>query len=78
MTQTATKKGQSSREPVMKGYQESGLVAVLPDAGQTLRNELRFHLLTSYDDLHPRLQVQNTAICLCPLKHIDQFMKMKG
>lgn len=58
-----------SREPVMKGYQqEIGLVVVLSDGGQTLRNELRFHLLTTYDDLHPRLQVQNTAICLCPLK----------
>lgn len=43
--------------------QERGLVRVLSDQGQTLSNELRFHLLTAYDDLHPRLQVENTAIC---------------
>ncbi len=51
----------------MKGYQESRLVEVLSDEGQTLSNQLRFHLFTTYDDLHPRLQVENTAICLCPL-----------
>lgn len=52
----------------MKAYQEVGLVEVFFDVGQTLSNELRFHLLTTNDDLHPRLQVQNTAICLRPLK----------
>lgn len=48
----------------MKGYQEIGLVVVLLDVGQTLCNELGFHLLTTYDDLHPRLQVENTTIGL--------------
>lgn len=53
----------------MKGYHEVGLVVVLSDVGQTLGNELRFHLLTTNDDLHPRLQVKNTAICLCKQKN---------
>lgn len=58
----------STRGPVMKGYQEIGLVVVLLDEGQTLCNELGFHLLTTYDDLHPRLQVENTTICLQSVK----------
>lgn len=48
----------------MKGYQEVGPVVVLSDVGQTLGNELSFHLLTTNDDLCPRLQVKNTAVCL--------------
>lgn len=52
----------------MRGYQGNGLVVVLSDVGQTLSNQLRFHLLTTNDDLHPGLQVENTAICLRPLK----------
>lgn len=56
------------KKPVMKGYHESGFVVVHTGVGQTLSNELSFHLLTAYDDLHPRLQVENAAICLRPLK----------
>ena len=67
----------STRGPVMKGYQEIGLVVVLLDEGQTLCNELRFHLVTTYDDLHPRLQVENTAICLQSVK-IQEVKKEYG
>ena len=55
-----------NQECEKKGYQESGLVVVLYDVGQALSNELRFHLLTTHYDLHPRLQVQNTTIHLQP------------
>lgn len=51
----------------MEGYQKNGFVVVLSNGGQTLSNELRFHLLTTYDNLHPRLQIQNAAVCLHPL-----------
>lgn len=51
----------------MTGYQEVGLVVVLSDVGQTFGNELSFHLLAANDNLHPGLQVKNTAICLCPI-----------
>ena len=70
----------SPRESVMKGYQEGRPVVVLSDAGQTLSNELRFHLFTTYDDLHPRLQVQNTAVGLQPKKtrtNINLFITAK-
>lgn len=57
----------------MKGYLEFGVVVVLSDMGQSLSDELSFHLLTTYDDLCPRLQVENAAICLHPLKHKYQL-----
>lgn len=47
-----------------KDYQVDWLVVVLPDEGQTLGNELRFHFLTTYDDLHPRFQVEDTGVRL--------------
>lgn len=52
----------------VKGYEEIRLVVVLPGGTETLTNELCFYFLTTYDHLHPWLQVQNTAICLHPLR----------
>lgn len=53
---------------MLKGYQESGLVVVLFGAGQALSDELRFNIHTSYHNLHLRLQVENTTICLKQLQ----------
>lgn len=52
----------------MKEYQKKWLVLVLSADGQTLSDELRFHILATNDDLHPRLQIKNPAICLQTFK----------
>lgn len=48
----------------MVGYKESRIVVVFSGVGQTLSDELRFHILSTDDDLHARFQIQNPAICL--------------
>lgn len=48
----------------MIGYKEIRRVVVFSGEGQTLGDELRFHILATDDDLHVRFQIQNPAICL--------------
>lgn len=59
-----TKTKDNRRWWVMRGYHKIRLVMVLSDESQTLGNQLTFHFLTTNDDLHLGLQVQNATICL--------------
>lgn len=62
---------------VMRHYQEDRLVTVPLDEGQTLRNELSFHFLTTNDNLHSGLQVKNAAICLQAMKKVACFNSLQ-
>lgn len=48
----------------MIGYKGNRFVIVFSGVGQTLSDELRFHILATDDDLHARFQIKNPAICL--------------
>jgi len=47
-----------------EGYNETWLVKIIFNLGQALASQLSVHHLLSWDDLHVRLQVQDTAVCL--------------
>lgn len=59
----------------MIGYKVKRFVIVFSGVGQTLSDELRFHILATDDDLYARFQIKNPAICLQSKKGDNETVK---
>lgn len=62
----------------MIGYKESRSVFVFSGEGQTLGDELRFHIMAPDDDLHARFQIKNPAIRLYRKKGDNELRGLTG